>query len=110
LSTQLVKIFLGARVTSTTDVLEPCAALQLRTQFATVFHLPASLKAFQLSPSTHIGFEPEASQEMALIVLSQSDRLSAEESQAETESTRRFLFLSGCSLSIIQLMWHDGGK
>jgi hypothetical protein len=39
---------------ATTDVLEPCAALPLLTQFATVFHLPASLNAFQLSPSTHI--------------------------------------------------------
>jgi cytochrome c oxidase assembly factor CtaG len=41
-------------VTSTTDVLEPCAALTLHSQFATVFHLPAYLNAFQLSPSTHI--------------------------------------------------------
>jgi hypothetical protein len=40
-------------VTSTTDALEPCAALPSLTKFATVFHLPASLNAFQLSPSTN---------------------------------------------------------
>jgi hypothetical protein len=43
-----------AFVTFTTDALEPCAALPSLTQFATVFHLPASSNAFQLSPSTHI--------------------------------------------------------
>jgi hypothetical protein len=48
------KIFSIAFATSTIDVIEPCAALPLLTQFATVFHLPASLNAFQLSPSTHI--------------------------------------------------------
>jgi hypothetical protein len=47
------KIFSIAFVTSTTDALEPCAALQSLNQFATVFHLPAYLNAFQLSPSTH---------------------------------------------------------
>jgi hypothetical protein len=31
-----------AFVTSITDALEPCAALPSLTQFATVFHLPAS--------------------------------------------------------------------
>jgi hypothetical protein len=41
-------------VTSTTDVLEPCAALPSLTKFATEFHLPASLNAFRLSPSTLI--------------------------------------------------------
>jgi hypothetical protein len=39
---------------SITDALEPCAALPSLTQFATVFHLPASLNAFKFeSPSTH---------------------------------------------------------
>jgi hypothetical protein len=41
-------------VTSTTDALESCSALPSLTQFATVFHLPASSNAFQLSPSTRI--------------------------------------------------------
>jgi hypothetical protein len=48
------KICSIAVVTSITDALEPCAALPLLTQFATVFHLPASLNAFPLSPSTRI--------------------------------------------------------
>jgi hypothetical protein len=37
-----------------TDALEPCATLPSLTQFATVFHLQASLNAFRLSPSTNI--------------------------------------------------------
>jgi hypothetical protein len=44
------KICSIAFVTSTTDALETCDALPLLTQFAAVFHLPASLNAFQLSP------------------------------------------------------------
>jgi hypothetical protein len=48
------KTFSTAFVTSTTDVLEPCAALPSLTQFATVFHLPASLNTFQWSHSTNI--------------------------------------------------------
>jgi hypothetical protein len=48
------KICSIAFVTSRTDALEPCAALPSLTQLATVFHMPASLKAFQLSPSTRI--------------------------------------------------------
>jgi hypothetical protein len=47
------KICSIAFVTSTTDALKPCAALPSLTQFATVFHLPASLNAFRFSPSTH---------------------------------------------------------
>jgi hypothetical protein len=43
-----------AFVITITDALEPSAALPSLTQFATVFHLPASLSAFPLSPSTHI--------------------------------------------------------
>jgi hypothetical protein len=48
------KIFSIAFVISISDALEPCAALPSLTHFATVFHLPASLSAFSLSPSTHI--------------------------------------------------------
>jgi hypothetical protein len=43
------KICSIAFVTSTTDALEPCAALQSLTQFATFVHLPASFNAFPLS-------------------------------------------------------------
>jgi hypothetical protein len=43
-----------AFVTSIIDALKPFAALQYLTQLATVFHLPASLNAFRLSPSTRI--------------------------------------------------------
>jgi hypothetical protein len=50
----LLKICSIAFVTSTTDALEPYAALPSLTQFASVFHLPASLNAFQLSPSTRV--------------------------------------------------------
>jgi hypothetical protein len=46
------KICSIAIVTSITDVLEPFASLPPLKQFATVLHLPASLNAFQLSPST----------------------------------------------------------
>jgi hypothetical protein len=48
------KICLIAFVTSITDVLDPCAALPPLTQLSTIFHLPASLNTFRLSPSTHI--------------------------------------------------------
>jgi hypothetical protein len=44
------KICSIAFVTSITDALEPYAALLTHTQFATVFHLPASLNAFRMSP------------------------------------------------------------
>jgi hypothetical protein len=49
-----LSILLWGSVTSATDALEPCAALPSLTQFVTVFHLPASSNAFQLSPSTRI--------------------------------------------------------
>jgi hypothetical protein len=39
---------------SITDVLESFTAFPWLTQFATVFHLPASLSIFLLSPSTII--------------------------------------------------------
>jgi hypothetical protein len=48
------KICSIAFVTSITDALEPCAALPSLKKIATVFHVPASLNAFQLSPSTRI--------------------------------------------------------
>jgi hypothetical protein len=48
------KICSIAFVTFTTDALDPCAALPSLTQFAILFCLPASLNAFQLSPSTRI--------------------------------------------------------
>jgi hypothetical protein len=41
-------------VTSITDALEPCAAIPSFTQLAIVFHLPASLSALPLSPTTEI--------------------------------------------------------
>jgi hypothetical protein len=41
-------------VISIFNVLEPCAALPSLKQFATVFHLPASLSAFPLTHSTPI--------------------------------------------------------
>jgi hypothetical protein len=43
-----------AFVISITDALEPRAALLSFTQFATTLHLPASLSALPLSPSTLI--------------------------------------------------------
>jgi hypothetical protein len=49
-----IRIVFQFLTSSTTDALEPCAALPSLTQYATVFHLPASLNALQLSPSTHI--------------------------------------------------------
>jgi hypothetical protein len=42
----------GASIIFITDEPEPFAALPSPTQFSTVFHLPASLSAFPLSPST----------------------------------------------------------
>jgi hypothetical protein len=48
------KICSNAFFTSITVALKACAALPSLTQFATVFHLLASLNAFRLSPSTHI--------------------------------------------------------
>jgi hypothetical protein len=44
------KISSTAFVNSITDALEPCAALPSPTQFATVFHLPASLKRLSIEP------------------------------------------------------------
>jgi hypothetical protein len=48
------KICSIAFVNSITSAHEPCAALPSLTQFDTVFHLPACLNAFRLSPSTYI--------------------------------------------------------
>jgi hypothetical protein len=48
------KIFSVAFIISIIDALKARAALPSLTRFATIFHPPASLSAFRLSPSTPI--------------------------------------------------------